>query len=99
MYVCVTSEKSSSPARSEFSTAENANTDASSAAMSHLRQSTDPKPIEPDTSTAIITVRSRSSTNCFTCGTPLRAVTFQSMVRMSSPGMYSRTCANSIPCP
>ena len=40
----------------------------------------------PLVSTAIMTVRSRSSTNCFTCGTPLRAVTFQSMVRTSSPG-------------
>ena len=29
----------------------------------------------------------------------MRAVTFQSMVRISSPGWYSRTSSNSIPCP
>ena len=99
MYARAAVEKSSSPMRSEFCTAEKAKTAASSAAMSHLRQSTEPKPMEPETSTATMTVRSRSSTNSLTCGTPLRAVTFQSMVRMSSPGWYSRTCANSIPRP
>ncbi len=29
----------------------------------------------------------------------MRADTFQSIVRYSSPGTYSRTSANSIPCP
>jgi len=29
----------------------------------------------------------------------MRAVTFQSMVRMSSPGRYSRTSENSMPLP
>lgn len=99
MYFVTRSEKRSNPTRSWFSTAANAKTEVSSAAMSPLRQSTDPNDIDPETSTAMSTVRSRSSTNCFTCGTPLRAVTFQSIVRMSSPGWYSRTCANSMPRP
>src|SRR5262249_19631175 len=42
---------------------------------------------------------SRSSWYCFTNGRPLRAVTFQSMERTSSPGWYSRTSENSIPRP
>ena len=39
-------------------------------------------------STSSSTVISRSSTNSFTYGSSIRAVTFQSMSRMSSPGMY-----------
>ncbi len=35
----------------------------------------------------------------FTNGRRIRAVTFQSMDRTSSPGWYSRTSANSMPCP
>ncbi len=37
-------------------------------------------------STISITVSSRSSVKSFTCGVPVRAVTFQSIVRTSSPG-------------
>src|SRR6516165_10860744 len=50
-------------------------------------------------STAMMTVSSRSSQNVFTKGVPVRAVTFQSMLRISSPGTYSRTASNSIPRP
>ena len=46
-----------------------------------------------------ITERSRSSTNCFTHGVPMRAVTFQSIRRTSSPSTYSRASANSMPAP
>src|SRR4051794_13652909 len=46
-----------------------------------------------------MTVSSRSSTNRLTCGSPVRAVTFQSMVRTSSPGTYGRTSSNSMPRP
>ena len=45
------------------------------------------------------TVSSRVSTNFLTKGRWERAVTFQSIVRISSPGTYSRTSENSIPCP
>ncbi len=60
-----------------------------------------PEPKRPDalTSTRNITVSSRSSTKRLTKGAPMRAVTFQSMERTSSPGWYSRTSSNSIPCP
>jgi hypothetical protein len=59
----------------------------------------EPKASEPETSTSRRRVRSRSSTYFFTYGEPRRAVTFQSMVRGSSPGSYSRTSANSMPRP
>ncbi len=44
-------------------------------------------------------VSSRSSRNFFTNGRPARAVTFQSMLRTSSPGTYSRTSSKSMPLP
>ncbi len=44
-------------------------------------------------------VSSRSSVNFLTKGRPARAVTFQSMVRTSSPGLYSRTSSKSMPRP
>ena len=44
-------------------------------------------------------VSSRSSLNRFMKGCPVRAVTFQSMVRTSSPGTYGRTSSNSTPWP
>ena len=44
-------------------------------------------------------VSSRSSVNFFTNGRPVRAVTFQSIVRTSSPGTYSRTSSKSMPRP
>src|SRR5262249_28740887 len=46
-----------------------------------------------------MSVSSRSSTNFFTNGWFMRAVTFQSMARTSSPGWYSRTSSKFIPCP
>ena len=42
---------------------------------------------------------SRSSWCCRTKGVCMRAVTFQSIVRISSPGWYSRTSSNSMPRP
>ena len=58
-----------------------------------------PKSPEPLTSTSSTTVSSRSSSNTFTNGAPARAVTFQSMLRMSSPYWYSRTSAKLMPKP
>lgn len=46
----------------------------------------EPKRPEPLTSTTSMSVSSRSSTNFFTNGWFMRAVTFQSMERTSSPG-------------
>src|SRR5262245_58160121 len=46
-----------------------------------------------------MTVSSRCSTNFLTYGRPMRAVTFQSIARMSSPARYSRTSTNSRPVP
>src|ERR1035441_8681867 len=59
----------------------------------------EPKPCDAERSRRRRTVRSRSSTYFLTCGTPVRAVTFQSIVLTSSPGTYSRTSENSIPRP
>jgi len=50
-------------------------------------------------STTSITVSSRSSANSLTCGAPVRAVTFQSMRRTSSPCSYARTSSNAMPWP
>ena len=72
---------------------------AISVASSRLFLSTVPKSSDPLTSTATATFSSRSSTYFLTYGSPSRAVTFQSMLRTSSPGKYSRTSENSIPLP
>jgi len=66
--------------------AANPSTAHSSAASSRFSAPTVPKRIERDTSTTSSTVSSRSSTKRFTNGAPIRAVTFQSMSRTSSPG-------------
>jgi hypothetical protein len=72
---------------------------ADSAASSFFLLLTVPNSPEALRSTANSTVISRSSTNRLMNGWPVRAVTFQSMARMSSPGMYSRTSSNWIPRP
>src|SRR5665811_851049 len=59
----------------------------------------EPNPCDAERSRSRSTVRSRSSVYFLTCGTPVRAVTFQSIVLTSSPGTYSRTSENSIPRP
>ena len=80
------SEKPMRPTRSLFCTAENANVAASRATRWRLSCSRLPRSRLADMSTSSITVSSRSSVNSFTCGTPVRAVTFQSIARTSSPG-------------
>ncbi len=70
-----------------------------SAASSLLNATREPNWLEPDRSTTKKTVCSRSSRKRLTCGAPARAVTFQSIERISSPGMYGRTSSNSIPWP
>ena len=91
--------KSSSPTLSLFLIAEKASTLAISAASSRLLCAPEPKSPDALTSTMSRSVSSRSSTNFFTNGRPARAVTFQSMVRTSSPGTYSRTASKFMPRP
>jgi hypothetical protein len=70
-----------------------------SAITSDFTWSAEPKVPEAEASTSRTTVSSRSSTYFLTNGWPMREVTFQSMVRTSSPIWYSRTSENSIPRP
>ena len=87
------------PTLSWFRSAVNINTAATSTAVSILLKRNEPNEPDAEISTAKITVGSRSSQNVFTKGVPARALTFQSMLRISSPGTYSRTASNSIPRP
>ena len=80
------SAASISPTRSLWSRAAKPSTAHNSAASSRFSGPAVPKRIERDTSTTSIAVSSRSSTKRFTNGAPMRAVTFQSMSRTSSPG-------------
>src|SRR5262245_48220153 len=52
-----------------------------------------------ETSTASVSRRLVSSSNCFTTSRSLRPQTFQSTWRSSSPMTYSRCCKNSTDCP
>jgi hypothetical protein len=79
--------------------AEKARSAQISAWISRLNWRRVPNSPEPEKSTSRMTVSSRSSTCFLTYGCPMREVTFQSMVRMSSPHWYSRTSLNSIPRP
>src|SRR5690349_6738270 len=87
------------PTLSPFSTADSASSADSSTAASSLLRRPEPKSCDADTSTSNITVSSRSSTKRLMCGSPVRAVTFQSIARTSSPGTYGRTSSNSMPRP
>ena len=60
-------------------------------------RSVGPKPIDGERSSSSQAVSSRSSRNVRTWATSMRAVTFQSMWRTSSPGSYSRRSATSTP--
>ena len=55
-----------------------------------------PKVIEGEASSTSQVVSARSATSTRTCGSPVRAVAFQSMRRTSSPGTYGRICASSV---
>ena len=79
------SVKASRPTLSPLRMALKAMVAAISATISRLNWLCVPKSRLPDRSTASITHSSRSSRNIFTCGLPARALTFQSMVRTSSP--------------
>jgi hypothetical protein len=78
--------KSKSPTWSLLAMALKAICAATSAAISDFRVPREPNSSDAETSTRSMTVSSRSSVKTFTCGALVRAVTFQSMERMSSPG-------------
>ena len=77
----------------------NASTADSSVSKSICVRSRVPPRRDALTSMSKNTVSSRSSSNTFTWGVPVRAVTFQSMVLTSSPAWYSRFSAKAIPRP
>ena len=87
------------PTRSLFRIAENASTAASSAVSSRFSCWREPKFPDADMSTSSSTVISRSSVKSFMYVSFMRAETFQSMRRMSSPAMYCRTSENAMPRP
>ena len=93
------SVNSSMPTLSFERIAEKASVAAISATSSRLSSLLVPIANDRDRSTANITVNSRSSRNTFTCGSPARALTFQSIERTSSPNIYGRTSSNSMPRP
>ena len=68
-------------------------------ATSALRRSAVPNVIDGETSRSSHVVRARSGTWTRTWGIVVRAVTFQSIRRTSSPGSYGRTWASSVPPP
>ena len=72
---------------------------ATPAATSALRRSAVPNCIDGDVSSTSHVTSTRSASCTRTCGSPVRAVTFHSMSRTSSPGAYGRTCASSVPGP
>ena len=72
---------------------------ATPSATSALRRSAVPNCIETDVSSTSQVTSTRSARSTRTCGSLVRALTFQSMRRTSSPGTYGRTSASSEPWP
>ena len=92
------SVKRTRPTLSLLRIAEKARTLANSAASSRLLCAPEPK--SPDALTSTEQERQLALLDeFFNEGRPARAVTFQSMVRTSSPGEYSRTSSKSMPRP
>ena len=87
------------PTLSPALSAETARQAATSAPRSRRVDSPEPKEDDPETSSAITMVSSRSSRCRRMNGLPMRAVTFQSIDRTSSPGSYSRSSSKSVPRP
>ena len=93
------SPKAMTPSRSERRATKRPMTRAAPSATSALRRSAVPKCIDAERSRSSQAVSWRSGTSSRTCGTPLRAVAFQSMRRTSSPGSYGRMRSSSRPAP
>ena len=90
---------STAPTLSLFPMALKASTALSSVMRSRFVCLRVPVELDPLTSSNRNTVSSRSSSNTLTYGWPMRAVTFQSMVRISSPCWYSRFSEKAMPRP
>ena len=99
MNFSILSLKKITPILSLFWIAEKASVAASSVITSCYIADIVPNWRDAETSMRSITVSSRSSSKTFTKGLRKRAVTFQSIVRISSPYWYSRTSENVIPLP
>ena len=80
------SAKARKPALIWSDRAENSSDAVITASASFLEACELPSSIDRETSSAIITLSSRSACVCRTYGAFMRAVTFQSIVRTSSPG-------------
>ena len=91
--------KNSAPTRLPPRESSCATVAATSVSTRCLRRSIGPKSIEADVSSSSHAVTSRSSTYSRTWVMSVRAVTFQSMWRRSSPYWYSRRSATSTPVP
>ena len=72
---------------------------ATPSATSAFRRSAVPNDIEAETSSASQVTSTRSARSTRTWVSPVRAVTFHSIRRTSSPGRYGRTWASSLPAP
>ena len=72
---------------------------ATPSATSAFRRSAVPKRIDGEVSSTSQVTSTRSAWWTRTCGSPVRAVTFQSIRRTSSPGTYGRMSASSVPSP
>ena len=91
--------KTTPPTRSRLPAAAHATIALKRAAITDLNAVRVPKNIDERKSRTTRKGLSRSSLNTLVCGFPDLAVTFQSIVRTSSPWLYSRTSAKSRPRP
>ena len=87
------------PTRSPFRMALKASRAATSLATRSFGALRVPNCSLAERSTTSMTVISRSSTKTLTNASFILALTFQSMVRTSSPGWYGRTSRKASPCP
>ena len=87
------------PSRLPRRAAKRPTTSAAPSATSALRRSAVPKCIDGEWSSRSHAVSCRSGTSSRTCGTSVRAVAFQSILRTSSPGSYGRIRSSSRPLP
>ena len=91
--------KVTTPSRLPRRAAKRPTTSAAPSATSALRRSAVPKCIDGEWSSRSQAVSCRSGTSSRTCGTSVRAVAFQSILRTSSPGSYGRMRSSSRPAP
>ena len=91
--------KKTAPFAPELLLEASSSSDATLQAVRILDLLFEPESIESEQSSMKKTFSSLSSSYSFMYGLPIFAVTFQSIERTLSPGRYSLTSLNSIPCP